>query len=506
MDIANQLQRLPDAPQALLADEVLAQLDVSVAGGLDEDEVKRRLQTFGPNTIVSRRKARAGGATAPVPEPGGLSARRRGGAGVLFRRVEEGAAIAAVLAVNALIGFVTEIRAARSIEALRALGTRSARVRRDGHTRLIPADELVPGDIVLVEGGDPVAADLRLVEASHLGADESTLTGESVAVDKSPAPVAADARIADRTSMLFKGTSVTRGSGIGVVAATGLATELGRISQLVEEAEPESSPMEKRLARLSGQLVWATIDPDRADRRRRPHHRQGRLPHGRGGDCAGGRGDSRRPADRGDAGARAGHVAHGAAERTHRALVGGRDAGRDHRHPHRQDRHADREPHDGAPLLGAVRRNRSRRAAKRPANGARSPTIRRSRSCWRSPCFATMRRSGESTRMAAAIRWSSRCCAPACLRARTQRAVASRALMVRKHAFDTATKMMATVHRRGEHFLFAVKGAPEAVLNAAQDVVVRGRRRRHGRRDRAGNGCDASRSSAITACACWPVP
>jgi Ca2+-transporting ATPase len=176
-----------------------------------------------------------------------------------FGEFEEGAAIAAVLAVNALIGFVTELKAARSIEALRTLGARPARVRRDGHVRLISAAEIVPGDIVLLEAGDSVAADMRLVEAASLAADESTLTGESVAVEKQVASVAVDARLADRASVLFKGTAVTRGSGIGVVVATGLATELGRVSQLVEETEAGSSPLEKKLARLSAQLVWATL-------------------------------------------------------------------------------------------------------------------------------------------------------------------------------------------------------------------------------------------------------
>ena len=280
-----------------------------------------------------------------------------------FGEWEEGGAIAAVLALNSLIGFLTELKAARSIEALRALGTRSARVRRDGHTRLVPADEMVPGDIVVLEAGDSVSADLRLIEASGLAADESTLTGESVAVDKSTDPVPRDARLGDRHSMLFKGTAVTRGSGMGVVVATGLQTELGRVSQLVEEAAPGSSPLEKKLARLSGQLVWATVTLAAPDRRRRLADRQGHLPHGRGGDRACGRGDPGRPADRGDAGARPRHVAHGPAECADRAAVRGRDAGRDHRHSHRQDRHPDREPHDGPPLLAAIGRNRSRTAA-----------------------------------------------------------------------------------------------------------------------------------------------
>jgi Ca2+-transporting ATPase len=253
-------QRPPDAPQALPADEVLAHLGVSVASGLSDEEVKRRLQTFGPNTIVSRRKASALAVLlhqfrSPVVYL--LSA--AAALAFYFGELEEGAAIAAVLAINALIGFLTELKAARSIEALHALGTHSARVRRDGHVRLIAAEQMVPGDIVLLEAGDVISADMRLVEASNLAADESTLTGESVAVDKTTQPVAAGARLADRASMLFKGTALTRGSGVGVVAATGLATELGRVSQLVEEAAPGSSPLEKKLARLSGQLVWAVL-------------------------------------------------------------------------------------------------------------------------------------------------------------------------------------------------------------------------------------------------------
>ncbi len=251
---------LPKAPHSQPVGEVLAALDVSVGAGLGDEEVKQRTQVFGRNAIVARRPV---GALAVLlhqfQSPVVYLLAAAAALAFYFGEFEEGGAIIIVLAINALIGFVTEIRAARSIEALRALGTKSARVRRAGHARLVSAEQLVPGDIVLVEGGDSVSADLRLVEASHLGADESTLTGESVAVEKSTAPVAADARLGDRHSMLFKGTSVTRGSGVGVVVATGLSTELGHISKLVEEAEPETSPLERRLAKLSGQLVWAVI-------------------------------------------------------------------------------------------------------------------------------------------------------------------------------------------------------------------------------------------------------
>jgi Ca2+-transporting ATPase len=251
---------LPDGPQALPASEVLAWLGVSVNTGLADEEARHRRNIFGPNIVVSTRKA--SGLIILLHQFRSPVVYLLSAAAALafyFGELEEGAAIAVVLGFNALIGFLTELKAARSIEALRALGSLSARVRRDGHVRVIAASEMVPGDIVVLEAGDAVSADMRLVEASNVAADESTLTGESVAVHKDVSPVAADARLADHSSMLFKGTALTRGSGIGVVTATGLASELGRVSQLVEEAEPGSSPLEKKLARLSAQLVWAVL-------------------------------------------------------------------------------------------------------------------------------------------------------------------------------------------------------------------------------------------------------
>jgi Ca2+-transporting ATPase len=247
-------------PHASPAGQALAALGVSSAAGLTEDETKHRAAVYGRNTIEARRTASLAALYLhQLQSPVVYLLAAAAALGFYFGEFEEGGAIAIVLALNSLIGFVTELKAARAIEALRALGTRSARVRRDGHTRIIAADEMVPGDIVLVEAGDAVSADLRLIEASSLGADESTLTGESVAVDKSIEPVPRDARLGDRRSMLFKGTVVTRGSGSGVVVATGLRTELGRISELVEAATVGSSPLEKKLARLSGQLIWATV-------------------------------------------------------------------------------------------------------------------------------------------------------------------------------------------------------------------------------------------------------
>jgi len=251
---------VPDAPHALPVGDVLAALRVSVVSGLSEEEAERRFQFCGPNTIAERQRA---GAVAILLHQFhslvvGLLA-LAGGIAFYFGEWEQGGAIAGVLVVNAVIGFVTEIKARRSIEALKALGTRSTRACRQGRTRLVPSERLVPGDVVLLDAGDVVSADMRLAEASNLYADESALTGESAGVHKSVAAVAPEARVSDRTSMLFKATTITSGTGIGIVVATGMTTELGRISSLVEEAEPETSPLERKLARLSGQLVWVTL-------------------------------------------------------------------------------------------------------------------------------------------------------------------------------------------------------------------------------------------------------
>jgi Ca2+-transporting ATPase len=248
------------APHARDAADVLAGLRTSEDDGLDTAEAERRLVRCGPNAVAAPRRASAvllllHQLRSPVVYLLALAA----GLALAFGERVEAGAIGAVLVVNTAIGFATEIRAARSIEALRTLGGRTARVRRDGRTVPMPAEALVPGDIVLVEAGDLVAADLRLIEASNLGADESLLTGESVPTDKSIEPAPADAPLGERRPMLFKGTAVTRGTGLGVVVGTGMETELGRISQLVAEAEPARSPLERRLAQLAGQLVWATV-------------------------------------------------------------------------------------------------------------------------------------------------------------------------------------------------------------------------------------------------------
>ncbi|MCB9664695.1 MAG: cation-translocating P-type ATPase [Alphaproteobacteria bacterium] len=166
----------------------------------------------------------------------------------------DAAVIGAILVLNTVLGLVQEGRAERAIQALQALSAPRVRVRRDGLDRVLPSAELVPGDVVVLEAGDRVAADARVLQEAHLEVDESTLTGESLPTDKTAEPVAADAVVAEQRSMVFSGTLVTRGSGLVVVTATGLHTQTGRIARLVTEAVLPETPLQAQLRRLGRTL------------------------------------------------------------------------------------------------------------------------------------------------------------------------------------------------------------------------------------------------------------
>jgi P-type Ca2+ transporter type 2C len=251
---------LVDQPWALSEDDILEALDVDPQQGLSGKEVETRRERYGSNRLreVETRSAWSILASQFKSMVIWLLA-----AATLvsfaFGEWIEGSAIAIVIVINAVIGFVTELRAVRSMEALQELGRVNATVQRDGQALEVDAEELVPGDIVILEGGDVVTADLRLIEANTVQANESTLTGESTPVSKSTELLDETVALADRTNMVFKGTAITRGSGQGVVVSIGMDTELGNISSLVEEAEQEATPLEERLDRLGSRLVWATL-------------------------------------------------------------------------------------------------------------------------------------------------------------------------------------------------------------------------------------------------------
>ena len=202
----------PDTPWSLTASRVVERLEVDAATGLDPGEVERRRESFGENRL---QEAARRGLWAILWEQLRslimLLLVAAVGVSLLFGEVVEALAIGVVIVLNTAIGFITEWRAVRSMEALQEMGQSESLVRRGGEQSSIPAAQLVPGDIVLLQQGGVITADLRILEVDNLQVDESALTGESVPVPKQVEPVEEEAGPGDRSCMAFRGTAVTRG-------------------------------------------------------------------------------------------------------------------------------------------------------------------------------------------------------------------------------------------------------------------------------------------------------
>jgi Ca2+-transporting ATPase len=240
--------------------DVVANLGTNVERGLSSQDVAARRRRFGTNVLPHVRKRRL--AQIIAEQLLNIIVLLLAAAAIiawLTRDRLEAAAILVVLVLNALIGFITEFEAGRALDALRKQTQISARVRRDGHDQTIAAEELVAGDVVMLSAGDRVPADLRLLEASALHAEEAPLTGESKSVFKTTDVVALDAVIAERSSMLFLGTVVTSGRALAIVVATGEHTELGRIGKLVIDVPEEQTPLQKKLDALGRRLAVIVI-------------------------------------------------------------------------------------------------------------------------------------------------------------------------------------------------------------------------------------------------------
>jgi magnesium-transporting ATPase (P-type) len=250
----------PTAWHALAADEVAGRWEVDPREGLDEAEVRRRLERYGPNRL---------------PEEKGEGPLKRFlkqfhnvliyillvaaiFTAFLGEWLDTGV-IAAVVLVNAVVGFIQEGKAEEALEGIRRLLSLEAEVIREGDRHTIPAEELVPGDIVRLESGDRVPADIRIVTARNLRLEEAVLTGESEPVAKDGEPVDEGALVADRGSMAFSGTLVTSGRLTGVVVATGIATEIGRIGEMVSRVEGVTTPLIRQIGRFGRQLSVAIV-------------------------------------------------------------------------------------------------------------------------------------------------------------------------------------------------------------------------------------------------------
>ncbi|TAJ34973.1 MAG: cation-translocating P-type ATPase [Nitrospirae bacterium] len=242
--------------------ETLAQeLRADLEAGLSENEAGTRITVRGPNELPEAPPASP--LTLFFAQFHSLIVWVLIGAAIVSGALQEwldSAAILAIVVLNAVLGFVQEYKAERSLAALKKLSVATARVIREGTVRAIPARELVPGDLVLVEAGDRVPADARLIYATVLRTQEAALTGESTPVDKTAAALSdATLSLGDRRNMLFLGTDVIAGKGRAVVVSTGLHTELGRIAAMVEKAGGEATPLQRRLEQLGHALLYLSL-------------------------------------------------------------------------------------------------------------------------------------------------------------------------------------------------------------------------------------------------------
>ncbi|MBY6276381.1 cation-translocating P-type ATPase [Symbiobacterium thermophilum] len=245
----------------LAPDEVIRRLSVSPGRGLTSAEAAERLARHGPNQLAEeKRRSMLTVFIDQFRDPMVIILLVAALVSLALKEFLDGGAILAIVLLNAVLGLVQEFKADQALEALKQLSAPHCKVRRDGQVVEIDTRELVPGDIVVLEAGDPVPADLRLLRAVMLQIDESLLTGESVPVDKDAARTPeANAPLADRVNMAFMSTAVTYGHGEGVVVATGMETEVGRIAGKLQEETEEATPLQKRLSEFARVLGGAML-------------------------------------------------------------------------------------------------------------------------------------------------------------------------------------------------------------------------------------------------------
>jgi len=242
------------------AEEVIQETGSSSAG-LSSEEALKRLGEFGPNEITEKKKRpRIMLFLDQFRDFMVLVLIAAAVISGIIGELSDTIAIVVIVLLDAVVGFVQEYRAEEAIAALRKMAASFATVMRDGKPQNVSESLLVPGDIVLLEAGRTVPADMRIIEAAELRAGEASLTGESMPVDKNSAALQdKDLSPGDKKNMLFKGTFVASGRGIGVVIGTGMATELGKIAAMLQEAEEIKTPLQTRLASLGRKLALAVL-------------------------------------------------------------------------------------------------------------------------------------------------------------------------------------------------------------------------------------------------------
>jgi len=250
-----------DSWHALRVEDILEKLSSSTSGGLSQDEAERRLAEFGPNelaeaepvTFLEMLKEQFTNFVVIMLIVAALIS-------ALLGEYLEAGAIMAIVLLNATLGVIQEQRAEQALAALRKLAAPEAEVIRDNSRRMIPSNLVVPGDIVLLESGNYVPADVRLLEAINLRIEEAALTGESVPVQKDAGiRLEENLPLGDRKNTAFMGTLVNYGRGRGVVVATGMRTQIGMIAEMIQAVQQEPTPLQRRLDQLGKTLGWAAI-------------------------------------------------------------------------------------------------------------------------------------------------------------------------------------------------------------------------------------------------------
>lgn len=247
-------------PHAIPVEEITSSLGTEAATGLDSAEAEKRLKQYGKNELQKTKPKSAfvifleqfldpviyilAGAMALA---------------FIFNETLEAFAVLVVILITAGIGFFMEWHALRSVEALQKMVPSMAYVLREGKSIQIQTALLVPGDIIIISAGDVIPADARLITGKSLAVKEAVLTGESNQVEKKPEVLPKETPLAEQANMLYKGTIAARGSGRAIVVGTGDHTAIGEISTLTQEAEKETTPLERRLAKLSQRLIWLTL-------------------------------------------------------------------------------------------------------------------------------------------------------------------------------------------------------------------------------------------------------
>lgn len=241
-------------------EEICKQLNANTDNGLSAKEVIQRQQSFGKNIIEEKKRKNpllifltqfASPMVYMLLVAAGLS--------FFFKEWLDGIAILVVILINAIIGFLMEYQAERSMDALKRMTQVNAKVIRDNNLIEIPSAEIVPGDILFLEAGDMILSDARIFNLSQFQVNESALTGESMPVEKQDKILEKDTSLAERVNMVYKGTFVTNGNAKAIVTGTGMKTELGKIALMVESAEQSVTPLEKKLEEFSKKLIKITV-------------------------------------------------------------------------------------------------------------------------------------------------------------------------------------------------------------------------------------------------------